>query len=187
MSIQNTCLLTTLLILQQQRALLDVGNYICSNSLSLCTQQFTSSRDNCTVVIDDTSDQSLECNSISFFLEHYKSVVGGSDCLQVNLYPGTYTFSDYLVKLNYSVILRAPEGRVNISCETQCLSRPADPIVDGSPLWFLRDDIFTSTNDPSPAVEVFFVQLEGIDFQNCQRPVQMDNMDYVGISHCSFA
>ena len=177
-SIRNTYLLgllTALLLLHR-----GTPNRNCSTSVDLCTA--AESTNNCTVVADDVRNTSLKCSSISFLLKQHKSIVRGGDCLQVNLHPGTYSLSDYEVQLNYSVILTAPEGDVSLSCENECLPRPVDPVTSGSPLWFQQSEQSTTTSDAGE----FFVLLEGISFEYCQRPLLMDAMDYVVISNCSF-
>lgn len=152
----------------------------CSNTLNLCTRDSSGEPlPNDCVFVDE--DPAVLCNSISIYLhlEQTKANVAADECLRVNMYPGTYSLSQYTSILNYSAVISAPVGGVTVTCESECMNKTN--ITYGSPLWFQRN------TTSSAEVGEFFVQLEGISFESCQRPLQFDAMDYVGISNCTFS
>ena len=142
----------------------------CSTVLSLRTDGGTCANSG------ETTDA---CNSLSDYLTRYNSRIAASDCLEVKLYPGTYTLTDYSNTLNYSLVVGAVAGGVTITCQ------PDEAATTGSPLWFQRYGAFSSHPSP-PSPSEFFAQIEGVDFESCQSPLQFDAMDYVGISNCNF-
>lgn len=151
----------------------------CSNTLNLCTQDSrAASFPNDCVFVD--ADPAVKCNTISLYLHlgQTKAIIPADDCLQVNVYPGTYTLSLYTSILNYSAVISAPGGGVSVINQSGCV--PMTELTTGSPLWFQR----SATS--SPEVGEFFVQLDGISFEGFPRPLQFDAMDYVGISNCTF-
>ena len=160
----------------------------CSISLSLCTSDSgaASAPDHCTFV---DADPATFCNSLSPYLERHKSLVAADDCLEMRLYPGTYTLTEYSSTLNYSAVITAVEDGVTITCVSECAGEPEDST---SPLWFQRNSAFSShlslnsSSATSGEDGEFFVQMEGVSFESCQRPLRFDAMDYVGISNCSF-
>ena len=166
----SALLLSALVLASSLAALPDRS---CSNTLNLCTQE-SRAPSNC-VLVDE--DPAMLCNTRSLYhlLEQRKAVVSADDCLQVNIYPGTYSLSLYTDMLNYSAVISAPEGGVRVTCESECVN--TTNITSSSPLWFQRS---------SPEGGEFFVQLEGISFESCPRPLQFDAMDYVDISNCNF-
>ena len=153
----------------------------CSLSVTL----ETSDLDHSTFSSDDT-DTADVFNSLSVFLEPYNTLVSTGDCLEVKLHAGNYTLTDYNSALTYSLVLRAVEGVVTISCQQ------SDKTVEtGSPFCFQRYSAQTSHISPGTGEGTdkdgeFFVQIEGVHFEKCQRPLQFDAMDYVGIANCSF-
>ena len=145
----------------------------CSTSVSLCPQNSTNYMhgDNCTLVNDDSD---VTFDSISTYLEGYKSLIPAGECLEVKLSPGAYSLSLLPSPLNFSAVFTASEKGVSLTC----LPIQEDTNATASPFWFHR---------PSNCSEdEFFVQLSGINFESCPRPIQFDNMDYVGISNCNF-
>ena len=91
------------------------------------------------------------------------------DCLQLSLYPGTYVIS-YNTVLNYSAVFVAPSGNVNVTCLSTCMSGR----VTSSPLRF---------NGMAGAK---FVMVDGVAFEDCQKPLQFDDLDEITISNSSF-
>lgn len=157
----------------------------CSISLVL-RPGATSDKDSCTLT-EDAGDSSGACDSLSAYLERYKTLVAVDDCLDLRLYPGTYTLNDYSTTLEYSAVIRALGSGVTVTCEPGLEGSS----TTGSPLWFQRHSVFSSypssgTSSVTADKGEFFVQIEGVQFENCTRPLQFDAMDYVGISNCSF-
>ena len=91
------------------------------------------------------------------------------DCLQLSLYPGTYAIN-YNTILNYSAVFVAPSGNVNVKCLSTCMSGS----VTSSPLRF---------NGMAGAK---FVVVDGVTFEDCQKPLQFDGLDKITISNSSF-
>ena len=154
----------------------------CSTTLSLRAP--SDEGGNCTFIVD-AGETTGVCYSLSDYLQRYNTLIAASDCLEVKLYPGTYSLTDYSNTLNYSLVVAAIEGEVTITCQ------PDEAVTTGSPLWFQRYSAFSSYPSPAPSPMVpengeFFVQIERVNFESCQRPLQFDAMDYVGISNCSF-
>ena len=130
-------------------------------------------------ICTDAGETTDGCNSLSDILTSYNPLIADNDCLEVKLYPGTYTLTDYSSTFNYSLVVGAVEGGVTITCQ------PDEAVSTGSPLWLQRYSAFSSHPSP-PSPSEFFVQIEGVNFESCQRPLQFDAMDYVGISNCNF-
>ena len=125
------------------------------------------------------------CKYLSDILKQYNGLIAAGDCLEIKLTPGTYVLADYNTTLNYSLVMRALEpGAVSISCQQL---EQENIIRNGSPFWFQRYDAFSSHRSPIMDNDgEFFVQLEGVHFERCLKPLQFDAMDYVGLSNCTF-
>jgi hypothetical protein len=115
-------------------------------------------------------------------LEQYNSLVAADDCLEIQLSPGAYALASLRTTISYSLVMVAVEGEVNISCAQEDQASLPD-----SPFWFQRYSNLSSRQSPLPPGDgEFFVQIQGVLWENCQRPLRFDAMDYVGISDCNF-
>ncbi|CAI8022048.1 hypothetical protein GBAR_LOCUS12974 [Geodia barretti] len=146
----------------------------CSTSITL------SESGNCTHV--DGDNIAGDCKQLSDHLQKYNDgLVAANDCLEVKLSPGNYTLDSIsATDITYSLVLEAVETEATVSC------LPADEmLILNNPLWFQRLSSYSSSSSASTTEELF-VQMKGVKFQNCPRPLRFDTMDYVGISNCIF-
>ena len=107
--------------------------------------------------------------NLTELLTSMSSHIQENDCLQLSFYPGTYVIS-YNTILNYSAVFLAPSGNVNITCLSTCMSGR----VTSSPLRF------------NGKVGAKFVMVDGVSFEDCQKPLQFDGLDKITISNSSF-
>ena len=165
-----TILVIIALLLQSALSALPVRN--CSKSLNLCTRK--SEIDS--APIDCVNVSEGHCRGFSHYLPSDYVQARVDDCLQVNMYPGVYSFAQDEFVYNSSLVLSAPQGGVIVTCDAACNGT--------SFLWLLlfqRSDSFLKEE-----ASYFFVQLGGIHFESCQQSLQFDAMDFVGIYNCSF-
>lgn len=148
----------------------------CSTSITLWSSA-APPNERCTFA-SDTND----CKPLADILEQYNSLVAADDCLEIQLSPGAYALASLRTTISYSLVMVAVEGEVNISCAQEDQASLPD-----SPFWFQRYSNLSSRQSPLPPGDgEFFVQIQGVLWENCQRPLRFDAMDYVGISDCNF-
>ena len=142
-----------------------VASQNCSNNLTL-----RRSNNTCDCVMS-SADNFESCRSLSEVLVAHNQVIPEGDCLELNLEPGVYTLMGYTTSVNYSTVITAPSGGVNITCQPQCSeTETLENVYSGSPLAFYKKN---GTSQSS------FVILEGITFQDCPLPLQFDDLDNV--------
>ena len=170
-----TILMIIALLLQSALSSLPVRN--CSKSLNLCTR--ISEID--PAAIDCVKVSEGHCRGLSYYLPANYVQARVDDCLQVNMYPGVYSFGQEEFVLNSSLVLSAPQGGVIVTCDAACSPLNGTSLRQLPILLFQRSNSFLKKE-----AYYFFVQLEGIYFESCQQSLQFDAMDYVGIYNCSF-
>lgn len=111
------------------------------------------------------------CTNLTELLTLMKRQIQIDDCLKLSLYPGTYIIS-YNTILNYSAVFLAPSGNVTLTCLSTDMR--GSGTVTSTPLGF---------NGMAGAK---FVLMDGVAFQDCQKPLQFDGLDNVTISNSSF-
>ena len=181
-----TCLLTVkmgwekpwLIILATCGLIAGSSGSLPERNCSKCVVLGEAANDQCTHVKGDVGDGSGF--QLSAYLSDYNDKVSANDCLEVRLSPGLYTLDSIeTTNVTYSIILVAVEKEAIVSCQPTV----NETLVTNSPLWFQRPSSFS----PHSSNGELFVQLEGVRFQNCPRPLRFDTLDYVGISNCSFS
>ena len=78
--------------------------------------------------------------------------------------------------------MSAPEGGVTFSCEESVCASGITPGAsdDGA------DTMAMMAFEHTGVEQSTFVHIEGIDFRNCSRKLQFDEVDNVSINNCSF-
>ena len=122
-----------------------------------------------------SQDGFTNCRTLAEILNALKEQIPSDDCLQLSVDPGTYTLTSYETTFNYSAVISAPSGNVTFTCLSNCMTR-SQAIVGRSPLAFESNGVAGAR----------FVVMEGIAFQDCQRPLQFDAVNDVTINNCSF-
>ena len=149
-----------------------VASHNCRNNLTL-----RRSNNTCDCVMS-SADNFESCQNLSDVLVTHNQVIPEGDCLELNLEPGVYTLMGYTTSVNYSTVITAPRGGVNITCQPQCSETATlENVYSGSPLAFYKNN---GTSQSS------FVVLEGITFQDCPLPLQFDDLDNVTLRTSTF-
>ena len=143
-------------------------------SQSDCGNTLTLTPDN---TCDCNQDSADRCQSLSERLVAYNRNISEGDCLELNLEPGVYNLTSYTTSVNYSVVITALSGGVNITCQSQCSGAVNETVASGSPLAFHKKGTSRSAS---------FVTLEGITFHGCPLPLQFDDLDNVTLRNCTF-
>ena len=141
-----------------------------------CSNTFALSPGSSCDCVTSSADELNGCQSLSELLVAYNGIISEGDCLELNLEPGVYTLTSYTTSVNYSTIITAPSGEVNITCQSQCSGAVNETVASGSPLAFHKNGTSRSS----------FVTLEGITFQDCPLPLQFDDLDSATITDCTF-
>ena len=145
----------------------------CSTSITLRAES-----GNCTTVDGYTTG---DCKRLSDYLDEYNDgTIAANDCLQIKLLPGNYTLDSMrATNITYSLVLVAVDKEATL---VSCLSADETLLTLNSPLWFQK----IPSTSPASITGELFVEIEGVKFHNCPRPLRFDTMDYVGISNCTF-
>ena len=122
-----------------------------------------------------SQDGFTNCRTLAEILNGLKKRIPSDDCVQLRVDPGTYTLTSYETTLNYSAVISAPNGGVTFTCLSNCMTG-SQAVVGSSPLAF-------ESNSKAGAR---FVVMEGVAFEDCQRPLQFDALNNVTINNCSF-
>ena len=123
----------------------------------------------------------------------HNGVVEEGDCLELAFLPGTYQLSSLLttVRVEYSVVLSAPEGGVVLTCarseEPLCECAPGDggvlpPQGDTEKGRIVQPLVLFQPVSESHV----FVRFEGIEFEYCSRQFDFISVHTLNISNCSF-
>ena len=146
-----------------------------------CTEKNTS-RTAARQCVLSSKDGYRQCSSLSEILSKFSSIIGGDDCLQLELEEGEYAISSLTaISVNYSLVMMAAGGLSGSDVAVSCFQTQvnynctvAGPLT--VPLMFNKSD----EEDESVVV------LDGVKFQGCPRPFQFDNIDQVVIRNCWF-
>lgn len=122
-----------------------------------------------------------EKSTLKDILELHGTIIGPGDCLELVLSPGDYTISPLShIMVNYSIVISAPEGGVNFECvcdrdNTTKSSNASDGGNFTAMIAFNGSELDSMT-----------VQIEGVNFYNCSRWLQFDELESIRIENCSF-
>lgn len=122
--------------------------------------------------------QEENCTSLRDILEMYKdNIIPPDDCLELVFAPGNYMLSSLSqVTVEYSLVLVAPEGGVNLACASSLSLRDECGSKGESPMMTFNKPAGTNN---------MFVMLSGITFRYCSRQ-EFDELDYLSVTHCEF-
>ena len=157
--------------------------------LLLCLCQCSmSAPQNCSNTLTINPGQSCECVrvgsiprdlSLSTVLLDSLPVVNSTDCLQLNFNPGNYSLTGLSIPLNYSVVFRALQGGVTITCALTCPNEAARECTTGSAA--SANDTLRFRGGMQARVE-----MEGIEFHNCTEALVFDELEFLSINNCTF-
>ena len=122
-----------------------------------------------------SQDGFTDCRTLAEILSGLKKQIPSDECVQLRVDPGNYTLTSYETTLNYSAVISAPNGGVTFTCLSNCMTG-SQAVVGSSPLAF----------ESNSEAEARFVVMEGVEFEDCQRPLQFDAFNNVTINNCSF-
>lgn len=163
-------------------------SYNCSHSYRIRPSDEGSSRPFCSEeTCVETSplmpDTVSRCLSIRQLLSIYNSVIHAEDCLELMFAPGVYHLSSLPnMSVQYSLVMSAPEGGVSLTCaRPTCACETQDTLSppDSSAVPMM---VFNS----SQVQEDMFVKISGIEFRNCSRQLQFNNVDSLSVTDCQF-
>lgn len=131
------------------------------------------------------------CVSIMEILSMYNSsIISEEDCLELVFTPGTYQLSSLAsrVRVQYSVIMSAPEGGVVFTCaasqEASCVcgtnNEDADLFPDGRVVPLLMFEGAQQRN------RTMFVKFNNIEFKHCSRQLEFIALYSLSVTGCKF-
>lgn len=105
-------------------------------------------------------------------------------------------FPLHFTRVQYSLIMTAPNGRVNFVCESD-----TETVCDGSTGGDADADGSVSNLDPGGEMETerpimvefdgtdnsnMFMEMQGLSFMNCSRQLRFDNLQRLTVRNCAF-
>ncbi len=121
------------------------------------------------------------CLSLQAILRLHTSVVTAGDCLELTIYPGDYLLSSFFqARVNYSVVITAPEGGVSFSCASSSADVNCTSDSGGG------DAIISMVVFEGRASDHVFVRIDGVNFRNCSKQLQFDELEDLSIINCQF-
>ena len=148
-----------------------------SSASASCSLSYTLRAD--ASCIRSSQDQYSTCVELSVYLESFNSVLNNSDCLWLILEPGVYQLSEgYTATVLYSIVLSSDDQQsVKVIC-------PIIPQVQAAPT--TSSSNYSTLQFKGAPDRQTHVSLDGITFEDCERPLQFDELMSVTFTNCSF-
>lgn len=130
--------------------------------------------------VESSQDGFQRCSSLSGILTQFVGVIESGDCLKLELEPGEFVIpptSTTVSSVNYSLVVVAPSGGVTVSCKSSLFMNTNSSCTSSSALIFVKG---------GGERDKVWVAMDGVKFEDCQRPFQFDDMDHVTFINCSF-